>query len=147
MLRCKLFNIPRNFIFYIYSGTSAQVSERAYEPLDSGIHVLVLCRDNFSWSCSVILNRFFSFYKLLSLHEHRHWFAPNKSSTCHIPSKLVCSMHNFHWCSYLDISIIIVWFIRISKILGDPWFYIELFLLNVYKTIIISYFNHLTLVE
>lgn len=104
MLRCKLFNILPNLIFYTHLGTSAQVSERAYEPLDSGIHVLVLCRDNFSWSCSVILNRFFSF-KLLSLHEHRHWFAPNKSSTCHIPSKLVCSMHNFHWCSYLDISI------------------------------------------
>ena len=51
--------------------------------------------------------------------------------------------------TFIDVHIwiyqLIVWFIR--KILGDPWFYIELFLLNVHKTIIISYFNHLTLVE
>lgn len=145
MLRCKLFNILPNLIFYTHLGTSAQVSERAYEPLDSGIHVLVLCRDNFSWSCSVILNRFFSF-KLLSLHEHRHWFAPNKSVHVIFLQNLFVP-----YTTFTDVHIwiyqLIVWFIRISKILGDPWFYIELFLLNVYKTIIISYFNHLTLVE
>lgn len=145
MLRCKLFNILPNLIFYTHLGTSAQVSERAYEPLDSGIHVIVLCRDNFSWSCSVILNNFFPLNCYPYMNIDTDLLQTN-------PVHVIFLQNLFVPCTtFIDVHIwiyqLIVWFIRISKILGDPWFYIELFLLNVYKTIIISYFNHLTLVE